>query len=118
MLFISGELICKGKDIDSTGNEIQVKAPKGCSWIEIIVLNQPKNNNASAIISQVNSQYAVLSFDKFRKNKSFKINALLQDSAGHFQYTRDYIKNNLEFEHTINDTDDVKITTDNTYNIT
>ena len=109
ILYFSGELVCKGKDIDTIGNEIQVKAPEGYNWIDIIVVNQPKNNNASATITQTDNQYAVLSFDKFRKNKSFKINALLENCTDRSLKTVEDLIKSFEFDHTISDTDDVQI---------
>lgn len=110
LLYFSGKLICIGKDIESKGNTITVKAPTGYNWINLIALDE-QNNNASASV-QENTQEALLSFDKFRKNKSFKINALLQECSDNSQTTKDSFINSLEFEHTINGTDDVMVITD------
>ena len=111
VLYISGELICKGKDIGTIGNEIQVKLPSGYNWIDITVDNKP-NISAVATILQTNNQYAIISFDKLMKDKSLTINGILQAGRG-TNISVDSIQNSFKFEHNIIKTDDIKIASNN-----
>ena len=111
VVFISGDIICKGKDIDSTGNEITVKTRDDCHWIDITIENKA-NINAVASISPNDPSCAIISFGKLRKDKSFTLNALLQTSSITKSSVED-IHGSIEFEHTIDNTDDVKISDNN-----
>ncbi len=108
IIYISGELICKGKDINSLNNQITIKSPTGCKWIDISIV-QNSNINTSACISKNNEKEAILSFNKLRRNKSLIINAILQTDIDLKEMPVTSINETIEFEHSIDDTDDVKI---------
>lgn len=115
IIYISGELICKGKDINSLNNQITIKSPTRCKWIDITITNKG-NTNASASISKDNEQKAILSFDKLRRNKSLTFRAILQTDINLKKMPVTSIHETIDFEHSIDDTDDVKISTGNVNN--
>lgn len=107
---IEGKMVCNGKDINSENNRITIIAPSGCEWLDILITHKG-NSFALANISKVNQQEAVLYFGKLRRNQSFIINALLQVSNDKLKIPIKRISdvhNSIEFEHSINDTDDVQ----------
>ncbi len=110
IIYISGELICKGKDINSLKNQITIKSPTSCKWIDISISNKD-SIKASASISKDNEQEAILSFDKLRRDKSFTISAILQTNIDLKEMPVTSVHETIEFEHSINDTDDVKMLT-------
>ena len=108
VIFISGKINSKGKDITTLNNQIILKAPKGSKWLDISI-SQKGKINASACVSKENEQEAVLTFDKLRRNQSFIVNAILQTSKDLSDMAVDSIHKTIKFEHIIDDTDDVKI---------
>lgn len=106
---IIGKIKCKGKDINTENNQITITAPTGCKWLDISITQKGKSN-ADAYMSKNNRQEAILSFDKLRRNKSFTINALLDTSIN----TAYSAHKKIEFDHSIDDTDDIKIITNHT----
>lgn len=105
IIYIAGRFVSKGKDINSIDNRITIFAPDSCSWIDIS-MGENKNN---AKITLINDSTALLSFDKFRRNSSFTISALLKTKEVLSQSDIEDIQFDIRFEHTINETDDVKI---------
>lgn len=110
---ISGELICKGKDINTLKNQITITAPKKCKWLDISVAQN--KINAFANISTNDEQVATIFFDKLRRDKSITINAYLKVGIIKSFLIEDIIPKEITFEHVIDDTDDVIIITEINY---
>ena len=114
IIFISGDLVSRGKDINTTSNSINIYAPDNCNWLEMNIENQ---DNCGAKVELLNDKQALLSFNKFRSNKCISIYAILETEKVISPLELRDIHNFIKFEHTIDNTDDVKIVAEKSYEL-
>lgn len=108
LIYITGSLISKGKDIESTDNVIRIQAPYNCTWVTVSI-EKKEYIKADARVDENNNQEMILSFGKLRHNNSISINAILQTEKKFSSIDLKDIQYLLGFIHSIDKTDDVKI---------
>lgn len=111
IIYISGELICVGHDINSDNNHINLFIPDGFKWIDFSLSKSHEEINATINIDKHDETKAILKFDKLRQMEIITINAVLETDHVLTESQVNTIQNNLVFDHRINDTESVEINT-------